>query len=164
MRGLQLDGAPEFHRREWQVEQASWVLIGLVIVAGLLGLFGNQGPLNRATAEAGDGSVRLDYDRFGHRQASMTLRVHLNPAEAETTAAVWLSRSFADSIQITGFQPEPQNTIAEADRLIYVFEVTGPAPVTIFYQPQGAGRLEGRLGLGREPGRPEVRFSQFIYP
>ena len=65
---LELHQDPRFTRRIAAIQRAGWVVMGLVIAAALLGLFG-AGPLSRATAEAADGTLRLEYDRFGRLSA-----------------------------------------------------------------------------------------------
>jgi hypothetical protein len=50
-------------RREWRVDRVGWVVMGLILVAGLLGVWGG-GLLGSVTATGSDGRVLVDYDRF----------------------------------------------------------------------------------------------------
>ena len=52
-----------FQHREWRRERIGWVVIGLILLAGLLGLFGHH-PFARATSQTAKGQLTVEYDRF----------------------------------------------------------------------------------------------------
>jgi hypothetical protein len=155
-----------FLRQEWLVERAGWTVMALLIVAALLGLCGGPGPLSNASASLEDGSLQIEYDRFGHLEAHMRLHGYLaaGTAAPDGTVSVWINQAYAKRIQISQVIPEPEKMLAGPDRLIFVFRVadpTQPTLVTFFLQPRAIGPVSGRIGL---PNRPPLDFSQFIYP
>ena len=152
----------KFQRREWTVQRVAWVVIGLILVAGLLGLFGS-GPLSDAATEAGP--LRLDYGRFERKHRPTELRVQVaGDATQQGRFELWLSQPYLDGVDIRSINPEPEQTRAGADRTVYVFQVGDPgrpANVGFDVEPAQIGRLRGRVGL---VGGPEVEFGQFVYP
>lgn len=154
----------KFHRRYWLVQRAGWALIGLVLLAALLGLFGPGLP-GRAHAMDQNSRLRIEYGRFEREQAETTLRVQLGAGAAQNgEARLWLSREYMDGIEIQSVAPEPERVEAAGDRLTYVFNVSDAAqetPVTFHFEPERIGRLRGRAGLA---DGTSVEFSQFVYP
>src|SRR4029079_12532418 len=51
----------DFQRRSWTVERAGWLILGVVMVAALVGLFG-YGPVSKAHLNGND--LKLSYERF----------------------------------------------------------------------------------------------------
>lgn len=159
---LQIDDDDAFTRREWTVQRVGWAVLVLIVAGALLGLFGN-GPLSEAAAE--NGPLRVAYDRFERKRAPTELRIRVAGGTAEEDRIeLWLAGDFLDRIELQGFSPEPEESRAGADRVVYVFRVddpTQPAVIDIDYQIDGSGSLPGRLGL---VGGPELTFPQFVYP
>ena len=58
---LQIDEDMDFQHKEWIAERWGWRIMALVLLAGLLGLFG-QGPLSDKTVQSG--SLLVQYGRF----------------------------------------------------------------------------------------------------
>lgn len=153
-----------FQERMWQVQRVGWVIMALLLLAAALGLLG-RGWLSRTTlGEAGD-LMWIEYDRFAHLKADMTLDVHLNgSAGAGNEARLWLDRSYLERVQIERITPQPDSVEVTGERLTYVFKVSEagePVDVTFSLQPTDFGWLEGQVGL---PDGPTLDFGQFVYP
>jgi hypothetical protein len=147
-------------RAIWKLQHFAWTFFALVLIAALLGLFGN-GVASRARAEKS--GLSLEYERFGRYQAPSTLELRLS-AGGSTLPAVWIARDFVDEIEIQQIDPTPELVKVARDRLIYIFNVaqTNDAiAITFHFKPDGYGRARGRVGL---MDGPELIFSQFIYP
>jgi hypothetical protein len=156
--GLELAEDIDFQRREWTAQRLGWVLMGLLVLAAIAGLFG-AGPLSNSSAER-DG-LRLEYDRFGRLQQSMSLRLHFSGDERES-AAVFISRQYLASVQIENITPQPQRVESDVDWLIYSFLTRQRAGGATFHlKPEKFGLLSGQARL--EQGEP-ISFRQFIYP
>ncbi len=151
-------------QRLWKIQRVGWVAIGLVILAALLGLFG-QGPLSRTSVEGPHGLFRLQYDRLGRHGATSDLRVHFEPDAARRgKVRLWMSHTYLRSLQVKQVLPQPEEAEAGPDGLTYVFAVAEPGrptEVTFQVEPEETGLLVGRAGLDRDDA---VSFRQFVYP
>jgi hypothetical protein len=163
VRDLEIDEDLDFERRSQRVERIGLVVMGLVVLAALLGLLGS-GPLSHATA-VGTG-VALDYDRFTRFQTDQTLTVHVAPPATGREVRLWLDREFLDAVRLDAVLPPALRVEAAPDRAIFVFAVAEPARplrVTLRLQPERIGPLRGRAGL-EGPAAATVRFRQFVLP
>lgn len=154
----------DYQRREWVVQRLGWAAMGLVVLGGLLGVFG-EGPLSKATTFSPDGLVRVEYDRFLQYHNPCSLRVIVEGGVAEQgVVRLWLGRDYVDRLEIQQVAPEPTFMEAAPDGHVFVFRVTDPdRPVLLNFQfePDRRGPLPGRIGLdGCEP----ARFRHFVYP
>jgi hypothetical protein len=152
-----------FQRREWAVQRAGWGVLWVILLAGVLGLFG-RGPLSRARATDERG-WQVEYDRFGRDLTPGTLVITI-PAGAEPrdTAMLWLDRGFVDAVKIRLVTPEPVAVSATSNRLEYRFLThaeAGALHITFELEPQRVGWIEGRAGA---PGTPGIPFHQLVYP
>lgn len=155
----------EHQRRVWKWQRICWVLLLLLILATLLGLFG-QGLLSDAIVGDERSPLWLEYDRFGRLDAETTrLRVHLGAGAAQNgEVRFWLSREYLEKIRILQVTPQPERVEAAHDRFIFVFHAAGlDAPTTLTFQLEAKriGRLHAMAGL--EEGAA-LSFDQFIYP
>lgn len=164
--GLQIQEDIAFQRRSWQVQRVAWGLMALMLLAGLLGVFGS-GPLSHATA-AVPGLVRVEYQRFARYDTPDTLTIHLEPgATAGPQVRVGIDRQYLDHSKIDSVLPPPRRVHAAGDRLVYEFDVAEPGrPLMIAFllEPQQIGRLLGRVTLEREAAMDTVSFTQLVYP
>src|SRR5918997_3983437 len=105
-------------RRNWTFQRFGSVAMGLVVLLGLVGLFGGAGPLSRATAGNQGASLSVsEYERFLRFNKPTTLEVRLGQAgTAGPEMRVWLNREYVKSVEFQEIDPEP-------DRVIYVFDV-----------------------------------------
>ena len=91
---LELEQNLDFQQRSWALQHLGWAVMGLLILAALLGLFG-AGPLSSLTTGSQDGLLVLQYDRFWRLQSPMILRVILRPMAIQASEAqIWLSRAY----------------------------------------------------------------------
>ena len=158
--------AVALQRRVWRVQRVAWALMALAVLAALLGLMGS-GPLSQRSVASADGTVRVEYERFLRRGAPTTLTIHARPADRESSVhALWLGRSYLESVRVEGVLPPPEGVHAGHDRVVWNFEGSSrdpgaPLMVTIRLVPAAIGRLGAAVGRDREPG---FLFSQWVYP
>ena len=161
---LEVDRDERFQRREWRIQRISWVLVTLIIVAGLLGAFGG-GPLAHATASASGVPIRLDYDRTVRYEVPSELRIILDPSaiRPDGVTQLWLPHRYLDHVAIEQVTPQPVRTIGGASGALYEFHLTpGQAAVVSFtVKPRRAGMIDGQLVL---PDRRGLSFRQFVFP
>jgi hypothetical protein len=159
---LEIDEDLDLERREWIVQRAGWIVVLLLLIAGLAGLLG-PGPLSHV--EASSGPLTVTYERFVHKRAPTELQVQLEPGAADDgEVAIWFDRAYLSKVAIDHVLPEPAETIVAADGVIYRFAVEDPEQVSeiVFdVAPAEPGIARGQIGLVESPG---VAIAQFIYP
>lgn len=73
---------PSFQVREWWIDRVGWVVMGLIVVAGLVGVWGG-GLVGGARVSADDGGMSVSYDRFVRNLGESTLIAEFPPGSAE---------------------------------------------------------------------------------
>ena len=160
--GFQIQEDIHFQRRQWIVQRCGWLLMALLVLSGLLGVFGD-GPLSRSTKE--ESGLSADYQRFlrTHKPSRLTIKVDTRHAK-DGSVTLWLGQNFIDRVQLEQITPAPRSSQASGDGVILTFltgERTGAARVDIFFQARDVGRFEASLGL---VDGPRVTISGFSYP
>jgi hypothetical protein len=153
-----------FQQWEWRLQRIGWVVMGVIILAGLVGVFG-QGPLSKVTAGEPGTPLRVEYERFMRYQAPTQLRIHLGIRAAQDgKVRLQVSREYMENMQIEHITPEPQSVEMGPDDVYYLFSVTNserPTTVTFNLIPQTPGWRAARVSL--DEGQP-IRLSALIYP
>ena len=153
-----------FEQRWWQVEKIGWGVMLLLVLAGLSGVFG-RGPLSRATAEASDGSAKVEYERFARNHTPASLAVTLRGAALQPPrATVWLSRELTASMPVSRVEPQPVSAAPHADGTTWTFDVpaaTDSATVRFVVEPASPWRKRGQLRAGTGAA---VELPIFVYP
>lgn len=161
---LEISEDMEFQRRTWAVERIGWIVLAALLLAAMLGLFGN-GAFSSGTAISDDGSVSVEFDRFWRLQSPTDLRVSVRgTADDAMRARLWLSSRYLDAIDVSRATPQPESVEAGLDRITYEFalaEPNQPFVVTFRIEPQRPWRARGTVGV---EGGGEASFNQFIYP
>ena len=152
---------PPFLKREILFERAGWVFMGLVVVAALLGLFGN-GLLSEVVLKKDQ--FEMKYQRFLHFGKLTTLDIEVVPQTSETgVVAIAFSHGYLHNFRMETIQPAPESS-AHGDQILFWFTATGasePVKVQIRLEPQKIGMLEGKIFVNGEDG---YVFRQFVYP
>jgi hypothetical protein len=159
----------DFERRSWTIQRVAWIVMALILLAALLGLFGN-GWLSHAQTSDSGGALRIEYDRFVRHQARGELRVHFNPAAAAGgDIGLWIDQQYLDSIEMTQITPEPRDQIAVSDGVIYIFEAKadGESVEVLFqFEVQSMGTLRGRFAVANSKNTigEQLSINQWSYP
>jgi hypothetical protein len=147
-----------YHRREWAIQRAGWLLMTIAIAAAAAGIFGD-GPLSRTTSHAQLHSAQ--YERFARYGTRTKLVVNVaQEAFVNHVASVRISRSFMDAYRIEAITPEPRHTLGAGDDIEFVFEAASTASITFRLEPDAVGRHTGDVRIGSQ----SMRISQFVYP
>lgn len=161
-KGLELgtNAAPP-HAAAWRMQRIGWWLLGMFVVAAALGVFGD-GPASRQRLVAPDGQLTLEYERFVRVDAPAQMRVEIAPPAGTRDVQLWLTRDYAQRIEITTINPQPVDTAAGREALFYRFRLTDtPTAIVFDFKPRNPGRLHAAIGLAGAPG---IRFTQRVYP
>lgn len=161
-KGLEVDQDLRFQRRDWAFERVGWLLMFLVVIAALLGVFGD-GPLSAKEARTSDGSLRVEYGRFERREAPSRISVTVRRgAPADSTVALWVSEDYLRAVRLHEVIPVPRRQIARGDGTVFEVALGGDSGrVSLYFLPERAGARTLRLGV---PGREMLALAQFIYP
>lgn len=161
----EIDAQAPIQARIWRVSKIAWWGMGAVLMLAAIGLFGD-GPLAEEEAMAGDGSLRVTYDRFQRADASSPFILRTSHRQADGNVAFCLDRAFLDVWQMSQMEPSPLREEAHGEDVCHVIAVPPgmPAPVFIkFWAHARMGSLsaEGRL---RMPGGESVRLRALVWP
>ena len=150
-------------RIEWRVERIAWLVMGLLLLASLLGLFG-YGPVSRTTLGQ-PGTLTLEHERLQRSSA---------PSEWKFVAAAALARDgllririderLVEAMHIDAVTPQPRAVIAGDGYTEFVFDVAdgrGDVHIKFDYRPVTFGRSRGRIAIA---GAPPIHVDQFVYP
>jgi hypothetical protein len=163
-RSIQIEEDLTYQRREWRFERAGWAVMVVLLLAGLLGLFG-YGPLSRARAGT-QGALMVRYDRLQRASA---------PTEYHFQAAPWLTRNgqlrlrfddaLLDEVEMESILPEPVQMRAGPGYTEFVFAMDGTegpsAHLQFQFKPATFGHVRGRVSTeGAEP----LVIDQIIFP
>ncbi|NED96551.1 hypothetical protein G1H11_14670 [Phytoactinopolyspora alkaliphila] len=155
--------AGDFQRREWRVERAGWIALVLVLVAAGFGVFGS-GPLSSTESVSGDGSIRVDYERFVRHSGQSQLTATVAPdAVRDGYATVRLSAGLNETMDIESVFPEPESSTSDGSGVIFRFAVETGSPLVmrVHYRPQSIGTNSGYLRTGQGDA---AHVRQFTYP
>ncbi|GJD63102.1 hypothetical protein [Methylobacterium frigidaeris] len=157
---------PVFERRWNWFQTGVQSAIGVVIAAGLAGLFGD-GPLAHAERAVPDTPIVLRYDRFLRAGLPSQMRVAITrPLDAEHLdgehLAIGLNAAFLEHVSVTATQPRAEAVDATPGGVTYRFRL-GPerrGDITLMLSPREAGTVAARVSA---LGRP-VDLPLLIYP
>jgi hypothetical protein len=159
---LEIDQDLAIERKAWTAQRVGWGLMGLIIIAGVLGLFGG-GVFSKATV--GAGGLTAEYERFCRRSAEQELRLEVAPEEQRGgEAVVVFDREYLEAMELVDVLPEPRASTSGADEVRLTFAAASPgAPihVRVLSRPREVGRLHGRVGV---EGGSAVELHHFTYP
>jgi hypothetical protein len=161
---LDIDTDEEFQRREWRAERVGWLVMLGLVVAGILGLFGEGWLAQTSTAVVGN-RLRVDYERIARHGSPATLRVALAPGAVPSgVALVWVDREYLEGVDLQDIEPRPDASWTARDRVVFAVRLNNPADsayVTFGITPDNFWSRDVRVGLD---GGPSVSFRQFVLP
>lgn len=154
---LEIDVSPRFERWMKRVHRVAGVVGLLLVLAAILGLFG-EGPLAHATASSANGSLQVDYDRFIRTEASSGFQVSLQKGSGATNIAI--SNDFFNSASINSITPQPSSETVLPNRVVFTIAQHPPAQIQITITPQKIGAHRVTI----YSHGTSVSFTQFTYP
>lgn len=159
---IEVDQDLDHVRRLWRVQRIGWGVMSLVVLAGLLGLFG-RGPLADGHAQAS--GLTIDYERFARHGATSVLEAEVEPqAQRGDSVKLWVSRDYLDGVELERVIPEPGSVETRENLVLFSFATADrsrPTRITLHMRPQAHWSREVRAGID---GGSALSFRQFIYP
>jgi hypothetical protein len=149
-----------FQRREWLIQRVGWVLIALVLLAGLLGLLG-RGPLGQRTSV--NAALQVEYEWLARRDAQTTWTLTPLQPPVDGRHRVALDANWARHFHIHSIHPEPQSAQLAEGHWVYEFEAREmrELPIVFHVEARKMGRLEGSVVFN---DAPPLQIAVFVYP
>jgi len=154
-----------YQRGEWVAQRIGWGVMTLIVLAAVLGLLGDTGPLARAAAESPDGSLRVEYTRIEHHHSPSILIVTVSP-DVVTAGEVrlWIDADYVANLSIDTIIPEPEGVEVGPDRVVYGFTVSehyAPFEIVFNHEQDGYWWNQGKIGI---EGGGVVELRQVVLP
>ena len=161
---IEVDQDLEFQRRDWRAQRIGRIGLMAIVVAGLAGAFGG-GPFGQATAQSPDGKLQVAYDRIARHASSQRLAVHISPrASGDSVVDLWIDQEFMHGLIVGEISPQPVQTRAGDQRLIYRFHLADPSRSADVVFQADAHRLWRRRGVIGIVNGDSVQLRQFVLP
>lgn len=161
---LEIEEDVGFQEREWKVERVGWAALVLVVLLAAAGLFGH-GPVSWTSASTDDGSLEVEFERFGRRGGSQDLVIRADAAAAtDNTWQIDVSLAYSTSMDVDAITPEPESVEAVDGAIRYTFARSTEGvdlEVTFSVTPDGMWNVAGDIALA---DGPSVRVSHFLFP
>lgn len=150
-----------FQLRSWRAERAGWILMGLLLIAGLGGLF-FHGPLSHAVARSSEESLAVEYQRFAHKTAVTHFIIRVS-APLPDEVRVRLGSGFTETHDTDSVEPRPIRSSGGSSGLEYVFarSTAGDLAAHIAARPKRFGFMAVQVAA---EGRGAVTINQLVYP
>jgi hypothetical protein len=147
----------------WKIQRVGWAAMALIVALGGAGLFGH-GPASRASAGDRNGSLWVEYERFGRHQGSSELRLHVRAVDNSKPLTFWIGPDYTAHVDIQQIIPTPLKTTLANQGLTFEIAATekeDPGVITLLLQFRDFGWVTGEI---RSPGADTVPIRQLIYP
>ncbi len=151
-----------FQERWWTFEHLVWSFFLLVLVADVLGGFG-QGWLAKATLHGQDSGLLVKYERIERATTPSQIAIDFDPAIAQNGAQqLFVSDSVIGELGAQRVAPQPASSAIGNGGITYTFPTTGGAArVLIQLEPGHIGVHHFTVGV---PGRPALYGHVVVLP
>jgi hypothetical protein len=158
---LDIDIRDRFER-DWGIaERICFTLLGLLLLAGLIGLLGD-GWLSKREVRVPGTPLEVHYDRFLRDRGDTSLEVELTAPAPADTFQIAFDRDFIDREKVRDSSPKAESAAALDGGVLYTFRL-GPdrkGRVVFSIEPQGIGLAHGALSYGGS----RLVLHQVVYP
>jgi hypothetical protein len=150
----------DFEKRWRRVQRVLWTVMSLVVVAGLLGLFG-RGPLSHGKAIGRSASA--EFERFARFKTPAQITFLVPGGISGSSLDVFVDAPLLESLRIEQTKPQPVDMRAEpGGGATMQFLKSTSAPFTVHFTQEFSkvGPQEGELMVAGE----QLQLRQFVYP
>ena len=162
--GIDINEDIDYQWREWRAQRIAWVFFGMVLLAALLGLFG-QGPLSKRRIGEPDSPLSMEFEQIDRYQAPTDMTIFVGPNVAQgDIIRLSFNKEFMERVEVQHFIPEPESSAAGPEVVTYGFRVSDPGQpveVRLDFQHEKAGLARGEVRL---EGGDALRFDSFVFP
>ena len=154
----------DFQRRSWTAQRVSWGVMGLILIAAILGVFGS-GPLSHTSVRAPQAPISLNYARFTRYLRPTTIAVHIDAEGVQSEhVRIWFTPTYVQRMTLQGITPPAEWVEVGTEQMTFVFRAAQPGQalvVSFHFQSQELGSVTGQVGVEQHP---PLSLSQFVYP
>jgi len=153
---------PGWLHLEWLMQRIGTALLFLIVIAGACGIF-SKGFLSDRIISSRDGSVTVEYERFGRILSSTDMKIQIKGTSSDSFT-VKIGRGGVDKLQIQSLHPQPLRAETRGNDLLLTFSASEISPwhtLWIGMEPKGSG--SNTISVQVDDHLP-VEFNQFIYP
>jgi hypothetical protein len=151
---LQLDERLDLHEKGWVIQRVGWVIIFAIMLAGLLGLFG-EGLFSQKTVS--NGGTKVEYERFFRYETEMKIKFE----SGTHIRTISFPQEYLKDFRIVRFEPEPFSNNTSHNEVIYNFLPEQNLIVSIYLIPKSYGFISGTWKVN---GTSNFNLNHFIYP
>src|ERR1700712_470963 len=133
----------KFQERWWSFERIVWSFFVLILIADMLGVFG-EGWLAKAKIDQPESGMLVKYDRVARNGTPSKIQIQLGPdAVVDGKVRLYASDSIVKDLGAQRVIPQPETSTVAKDGLIYTFP---------------AGNPPGEVDFELQPGTPGVHW------
>ena len=159
---IQITQSLSFLKKEWRIQRMGWIVFALIMLLGLLGVFGRGAYSSR---HAGDSRLRIDYERVLRHGAVSDLTVTVGPQPAtDSSFRLYVSADYLGKFEIADILPAPVRSGFRGDFAYFDFTRTDArhdGRVVIHMTPTGYWGVDAAIAA---EGSAPIRIKQFILP
>ena len=148
-------------RASWRYQRASWVIMGVILLATLLGTFGN-GPLSQTSVTKKN--ISMHYEKVGRVSRECALELTMTNGGSDGERTLHINKSFIQEVDLTQILPMPIRWTSTQEELVAIgpaWRIGEVAWWSIRYKPRHPGNLEGSVHVSQGPS---LSMRQFIFP
>jgi len=151
----------DLQRLTWRVERLGWIALALVLVAGILGVFGS-GPLSSTRAGGAAAGLFVEYERFARFGAVTRINI-VADSSTSGTATLAVAGDVIDSLALDAVHPRPveQRSTQTGANWVFRADPGGPLRIALNARPTRPGLLRSSFAID---ARPPVPILQVVYP
>lgn len=152
----------DFQRKWWRFERIIWYFFLLVLVADMLGLFG-EGWLSKSVKRTHDGTLSLHYEWVERNSTPSVMTLDFGPAAVhDGHMQVYVSNTVVRSLGAERIAPQPASSAIGEGGITYTFPVRpGNMSMQIALMPTRPGEDTFEV---RVPGSETIQASVFVVP
>jgi len=135
----------------------------LLILAGLLGLFGS-GYFSSAQSGDENSDFKILYPRFLRNQTDFQINIDINKIDNDESLSLWIDSELLNYFSILEYAPIPENMSLKDGQMILTYNVDsyeGRMRLAIMLRPVRPGFTKWKAGI---VGGDVCEIKQFIYP
>jgi hypothetical protein len=159
---LEIEKDLDFQYRSWRFQRIGWIIMALIICAGLAGFFGHH-PFTKKTEETANKILSVEYTPYTRYESQDNLRVRLTSDTPNLNIIrLWFDEAYLDSLTVVAVSPLPIRGESRKGQRAFVFQSDGrPFTATFSVHLHKLGVVQGSIGIDTGEVLP---ITHFVWP